>query len=207
MTRTISTIVVVGLATIALLGVTGCGAEAAPPGDPIPSASATGGATPEPTAAPTSEPVAAGESSTALPAGEPFTTVRGDLGSDPVIAAIYPIQRGEQTATASVHFSLVSPRTTGFRVFRSLNDRNPELADKGPTAPDGLRLIDSNAKKAYLPATIGDRECLCSPRTNGFNDRHSQLTVSVTFAAPPASAQSIDLLIPGFGTVSDVPIQ
>lgn len=147
------------------------------------------------------------DSSNSGRADRPFKTLQGELESIAVMAEVYPITRNSRTATASVRFRMAGSGTSEFRIFRSLNDHNPEVADKELTAPDGLRLIDSNAMKAYLPATIGDGECLCSPRINGFHDRHKDLTVAVTFGAPPASTKTIDLLIPGFGTVSDVPLQ
>ncbi|MFT4163827.1 MAG: hypothetical protein QM650_01130 [Microlunatus sp.] len=121
------------------------------------------------------------------------------------MAEVYPIQRGPKTATANVRFITAKGSDT-FRIG-TLNDNNPELGDKNNTAPDGLRLIDSTAGKAYLPATIGDQECLCSPRVNSMLDHYTDVTVSVTFAAPPADLTAIDLVIPKFGTVRDVPLQ
>lgn len=136
----------------------------------------------------------------------PYRKLRGAFEGVPVIAEVYPIRRDGATSTVNIRF-VTKDTTRTFRILRSLSDHNPELSDKGTAAPDGLRLIDPAARKAYLPATIGDRECVCSPASNGWTDRYTDVTVSVTFAAPPASRNTIDLLVPGFGTVNDVPLQ
>lgn len=199
------------LAAAALLATTGCSGPAE--GAAGPDGTQPGAGAPADPSSVTPEPVpdGSGDRSSAPTADSgprmPFTTLRGALEETEVFAQIYPIERGGATATANVRFSLVDPDAYGFRIHRSLSDNKPELGDSGETAPDGLRLIDQGARKAYLPATINDGECLCSPRTNGFTDRHHQVTISVTFAAPPASTTAIDLMVPGFGTVSDVPLR
>ena len=139
-------------------------------------------------------------------AASPYRRLRGGFEGVPVVAEVFPIRREGATSTVNVRFVAKGTSRT-FRIVESLSDHNPELGDKGKAAPDGLRLIDPAAKKAYLPATIGDRECVCSPAHNSWTDRYTDVTVSVTFAAPPASRDTIDLLVPGFGTVNDVPLQ
>lgn len=231
MTRALP-ILAAGVAATALLATTGCGRPAdvaVGPAGAQPSASAPA----DPVTTPTPEPgsdAGTGDPGSGVPKSsqrpspdasddpssapsndpglrKPFATLRGALEEKKVLAEIYPIERGGTTATANIRFSLRKPDLIGFRIYRSLSDNKPELGDSGKTAPDGLRLIDQDARKAYLPATIDDGECLCSPRVNGVYDRHHDLTVTVTFAAPPPSVTTIDLMVPGFGTVGDVPLR
>lgn len=159
------------------------------------------------TSAPTSGPNTA-PAQPSMPAdARPIRTLRGAFEDKAVTAEIYPIERGATTATVNIRFRLRKPDLIGFRIYQSLSDHKPELSDRGKTAPDGLRLIDTTAGKAYLPATIGSGECLCSPRVNSAYDRVDEVTVTVAFAAPPTAVTSMDLMVPGFGTVSDVPVR
>jgi hypothetical protein len=232
MTRS-TPVLAASIAVAVLLTATGCGApagSAVPPGGAAPSVEVSNEAAPpsataEPTAPPTSttrtttaHPSPSGDA-TATEASTPTPEVTQNSDPEPpyrklpgsfervaVVAEVYPIRRGNATSTANIRFRQATSGSEYFRIHKSLNDHNPELGDKEETAPDGFRLIDRQTKKAYLPATIGDRECLCSPRVNGFSHYISDVTVTVTFAAPPASITTIDLVVPGFGTVNDVPL-
>ncbi len=139
-------------------------------------------------------------------AESPHRRLRGSFEGVAVVAEVYPIRRLGSTSVANVRFVAVNASRT-FRILEALNDHNPEVGDGGDTSPDGLRLIDPQAEKAYLPATISDHECLCSPARNAWTDRYTDVTVTVAFAAPPATMETIHLLVPGFGTVTDVPLR
>ena len=206
MTTSAAQILTAGLTTACLLAVTGCGTiDVAAPPRPAPSGSATAAGPPTPSATdPTSTPPASSAPSGQSPE-TPFRTLYGAFEGVAVTAEVYPIRRTGSTSSANVRFTVANGSRT-FRILTALNDHNPEVADKGSTSPDGLRLIDPTAKKAYLPATIGDRECLCSPAVNDRFDRYTDVTVSVSFAAPPVSRSTINLVLPGFGTVADVPL-
>ena len=139
-------------------------------------------------------------------AEKPPRRLRGSFEGIAVVAEVYPIRRLGSTSVANVRFVAVNASRT-FRILEALNDHNPEIGDGGDTSPDGLRLIDPQAKKAYLPATIDDHQCLCSPARNAWTDRYTDVTVTVAFAAPPAALETIHLLVPGFGTVTDGPLR
>jgi hypothetical protein len=211
--------VAIAAAATTLVTLTACGSpHTTQPGEPAPpSASVTPPRIPAPTTdtdGSTTSPSPTATSSDRSPTppsitpadARPVRTLRGAFEEKAVIAEIYPIERGTRTATVNVRFRLVTPDGIGFRIYQSLSDHKPELGDRGKTAPDGLRLIDTAAGKAYLPATIGDGQCLCSPRVNNALDRVDDLTVTVAFAAPPATLSRMDLMVPGFRTVSDVPL-
>lgn len=65
---------------------------------------------------------------------EPYRTLRGSFEGVAVRAEVYPIRRGSRTATANVRF-VVAKGSRTFRILESLNDRNPELGDKGQDLP------------------------------------------------------------------------
>jgi hypothetical protein len=206
MTTSSVQILTAGLTTACLLAVTRCGnVETTAPPQPAPSVSATAASPPTPS---DTDPTSTRPASSAPPGQSPerpFRTLYGAFEGVAVTAEVYPIRRTGPTSSANVRFTVANGSRT-FRILTALNDHNPEIADKGSTSPDGLRLIDPTAKKAYLPATIGDRECLCSPAVNDRFDRYTDVTVSVSFAAPPVSRTTINLVLPGFGTVADVPL-
>lgn len=207
MTKSAVQILTAGLTTTCLMAVAGCGTiDVAAPPQPVPSGSATDASPPTPSA--THPTRTTPRASTAPPSSPetPFRTLYGSFEGVAVTAEVYPIRRTGSTSASNVRFTVVNSSRT-FRILTALNDHNPEVADKGSTSPDGLRLIDPTAKKAYLPATIGDRECLCSPAVNDRFDRYTDVTVSVSFAAPPVSQTTINLVLPGFGTVADVPLR
>ena len=144
------------------------------------------------------------------PDEQPVARRRAALDGQRVTASIYRVHRNGEVSVINLKLTSDNrdPLDGGFSIQESLNDHNPELSAKQKTAPDGLRLIDGENKKAYLPATTGDGQCLCSPLSTRSPawDRQTEWWVSVTFAAPPASVQSVDVSIPVFGTVSDVPV-
>lgn len=192
-------------ATTTLLLATGCGLPPAAPDTTSPSPAPSGppAASPQPGTSSSSAP--APTASTTPAPREAFAVLRGSLEEVPVVAEVYPVHREGATSTLNVRLTGKRPGAE-FRILDALNDRNPETGARSNTAPDALRLIDPQAKKGYLPATTGQGDCVCSPATNGWMDHYTDVTVSATFAAPPASRTTIDVMIPGFGTVNDVPL-
>ena len=65
----------------------------------------------------------------------------------------------------------VNPADPPFRLRSLLNDGDPGVAARNHSAVDGLRLIDGQAGKLYIPATTGDGICLCSPASNTVFDK------------------------------------
>ena len=57
-------------------------------------------------------------------------------------------------------------------------------------------------------ASDGKGRCLCSRNLNSmFLDYGNPMLLSASFAAPPADVAAIDVRIPNFGTVKNVPVQ
>lgn len=212
MSHLMTTAGAMSLGVVTLLCLAACSSASSTTGPPAanppsPSASVASTTPDAPSTAPASTTAASPTADDASSPGlSPYRRLRGAFEGVPVVAEVFPIRREDATSTVNIRF-VASGTSRTFRILDSLSDHNPELGDKGQSAPDGLRLIDPSARKAYLPATIGDRECVCSPAHNSWTDRYTDVTVSVTFAAPPASRSAVDLLVPGFGTVTDVPVQ
>lgn len=169
------------------------GDTAGPVSPPAPATSAPSPGQPLPTGSPStaSEP--------------PFAVRPGSVEKVRVHADIFPVRRSGQTATANVMITADDP-AKDFMLGQRLSDGNPEVAARDLVSADGLRLIDAKNKKTYLPATTADGVCACTPADGQLYDPSNVVWVSVVFAAPPADLTTIDLQIPMFGTVTDVPL-
>lgn len=163
------------------------------PVEPAPTPSALSSGPPQPTATPS-----AGSE-------QPFTVRPGSIGNVRVHADIFPVRRSGQTATVNVMIVADDPAREFF-LGRLLSDGNPEVGARDLVSVDGLRLIDSQNKKSYLPATTADGVCACTPADGAKLDSATVVWVSVVFAAPPVDLPTINVQIPLFGTVTDVPL-
>ncbi len=146
--------------------------------DPTPSIS--------PSASPTVEATPSNPSSPPS-TDKPFAVRKGTIDSKRIRATLYPVSRTGRTSTVNLFLEEIKPSPMGFRILWSMSDRNQEVAANDNTAVDGLRLIDGKHKMAYLPATTGDGECLCSPAHNHVTNNYREVMITVIFAAPPAS--------------------
>lgn len=193
----------------ALLLLAGCGLAATTSRSPDlpdePPATALQAPTSSPAA---STPASTGSSSTAAtpgPAAQPVATRPGSFEKTKVTAQLYPVRRSGDTATVDLYIESQNLDET-FMVFDNLSDGDTETAAKSMTAVDGIRLLDTTAKKAYLPAVTANGDCVCSPNDASSSEYRSSVWVTVTFAAPPASRSSISVSVPTFGTFTDVPL-
>lgn len=157
---------------------------------------------------PTTEPTSTEDpspSETPAPTEQPFAVRPGAIGDVRVTASVYPVRRSGQTATVNVVLASAKPDEE-FSLQGQLSDGNPEVGSREGSSVDGLRLVDATNKKAYLPATTGDGICACTPADDRMWTKERVIWVSVVFAAPPADLTSINVQIPQFGTVTDVPL-
>ena len=170
------------------------------PGDP-----GDTGQTFEPSPAPTEVAPTAEPTPTSRRAEEPVTVREGSISGVRVNASIYPIRRSGQTVSANVMIQTRYPHTT-IVLRQELSDGDPEVGSSSLEAVDGLRLVDARNKKLYLPATTGDGVCACAPADDRAITQERVVWVSVVFAAPPVDVTAVDVSVPGFGTVADVPL-
>jgi hypothetical protein len=72
---------------------------------------------------------------------------------------------------------------------------------------DGISLIDTENRKRHLVARDSEGVCVCDGELSGaFVHPDAPLTLSASFAAPPEDVEAVDVVIPRFGTLKDVPL-
>lgn len=223
-----------GLTAMLLLAGAGCGAlgggsdtpSAEPPASLAPSASqqsapgtpssgaqtSAGTVSPGATGVPavTPSPVPADPSATAGgdQLGEVVATRTSSKSGQPVTMTLYPVLR--DGATAHVNLALSSPVDDDDRVqiASMLSDGDSDSSDRSVWAADGLQLVDGVNSKVHLVASTGQGECLCSRELQGvFLAVDAPVLFSATFAAPPPDVTSVDVRVPGFGTVPRVALR
>ena len=78
---------------------------------------------------------------------------------------------------------------------------------EGADVFDGVAMVDPEGRKKYLVARDETGRCVCTNQLNGqFTSPESPVQLTATLTAPPATVTQIDLLIPHFETLRDVPI-
>jgi len=88
-------------------------------------------------------------------------------------------------------------------IFQKLSDGTGEGSD----VFDGVALVDPAGKKKYLVARDEDNRCVC---TNGLSSAFvrpdAPVELTATLAAPPTGVTHVDLIVPRFETLRDVPL-
>jgi hypothetical protein len=167
-----------------------------------PSSSDAAGST-EPTPADPNQPSAGNQ------LGAPVATRIASAKGKKITMVLYPIRRAATTST--VNFSLSSPGENSLdqvQVAQLLADGDYSAIDFQGHSADGVQLVDGRNAKLYLAASDGKGRCVCSRDLSGvFLRNDTPVLISVTFAAPPANVTTVDVRVPNFGTVSNVPIQ
>lgn len=118
---------------------------------------------------------------------------------------VFPVRRSGGTATVDLYIASHDPEES-FTLFDHLSDGNTETSSRNTTSVDGIRLLDTTAKKAYLAAVTADGACVCSPDDEHTASFNSSVWVTVTFAAPPVGVTAVSVSVPTFGTFTDVPL-
>lgn len=163
--------------------------------------------------APSSTPTAGSSSpaptQTPLPsvtaAEEPVASRPGSIDKVGVTAQVFPVRRSGGTATVDLYIASKDSEDE-FMIGGKLGDGNTETSSKSLSSVDGIRLLDTTAKKAYLPAITADGACVCSPDDASTLTFNSAVWVTVTFAAPPTDVSVVSVSVPTFGTFTDVPV-
>jgi hypothetical protein len=136
------------------------------------------------------------------------TRTASDKGKK-ITMVLYPVKRAATTST--VNISISSPGKTGLdqvQVSGLLADGNFSAIDFQGSSADGIQLVDGKNAKLYLVASDGKGQCVCSRDLSGvFLRNNTPVLISATFAAPPANVTTVDVRLPNFGTVANVPIQ
>lgn len=170
-------------------------APASDPAGPSASAPASGGA---PTPADPNQPAAGDQ------LGQVFATRTASYEGTKLTMNVYPIRRDGGTS----HLNLSMESSNRINLGQVLSDGNYQAIDDTGFAADGLQLVDGKNSKVHLVASDGNGQCLCSRNLLQARPSSSNpVLISATFAAPPTDVTTVDVRIPNFGTVSDVPVQ
>jgi len=147
-------------------------------------------------------------------ADEPLGTASADLAADPNDPTLVPIRvdvislerlsgmvelRGRFTHEGASN----DPAWEPFSTFE-----DPRLRQgQGAYSLSGAALVDAEAQQAYLTLVDSDGVCLCS---TGFDrlavPSGESVEVYADFGGVPDDVEAIDVQLPQFGTVSQVPI-
>lgn len=96
--------------------------------------------------------------------------------------------------------------------------RNPEGEEKWyyyaafsgiTTTAEEFELLDMESQQRYLTARDSEGECVCTTDINAYGLLEgASAEIYAVFAAPPASVETVDLVLPGTaGTIADVPVE
>jgi len=209
---------VLGLVTALVLCAAGCGLGDAPPTEPVPAVTSDPPSTvpsmstqPTPADPSTStQPTPADPSQPAGPdqLGEPVVTRTSAADGDKIQLTLYPVVR--DGVVSHLNFVLSAPEEEAERVQIAdlLSDANSTSSNFALDAADGLQLVDGKNAKVYLVASDGKGHCLCTRNLNNlYVEYGNPVLMSASFAAPPADVTAIQVRIPNFGTVKNVPVQ
>ena len=197
-----------GVVIALVLGAAGCSsAETPPPTGPVSSA---------PSGAPSADPSASTQPTPADPSqptgpdqlGEPVVSRTSAVDRAKVVLTLYPVVRDGLVSHVNLVLSVPDKGAERVQVSSLLSDADNTASDATGDAADGLQLVDGKNAKLYLVASDGKGRCLCSRNLNNlFLDPGNPVLLSAAFAAPPADITAIQVRMPNFGTVKNVPVQ
>ncbi len=97
-----------------------------------------------------------------------------------------------------------------FGIGQSFDDGRQVDSDQAATGftTDGVYVLDPAAGTRHLVAYDSEGQCVCSTALNrGGPEVGGALTLSATFAAPPESTTTVDVVIPTVGAFTAVPLE
>jgi hypothetical protein len=198
---------VLGLVTVLVLCVAGCSAGKTPAADPPPPVT-SGTPSAAPSASTPATPADPSQPSAPNQLGEPVVTRSSAADGDKVELALYPVVRDGQVSHVNLVLSVPDEDADRVQIASLLSDADYSAGDTTGDTADGLQLVDGKNAKLYLVASNGKGRCLCSRNlSNLFLDYGNPVLLSASFAAPPADVTAVQVRIPNFGTVKNVPVQ
>ena len=147
---------------------------------------------------------------TALPPDQPpgpvVATRTSSSDGAKLTIELYAISRTGNLS--ELNMTLRAEPTKGkFQVADTFGDKNYSSSDFSGHTVDGIQLVDGKHSKLYLVASDGDGTCLCSRGLSAvFLDSGEPLLLSATYAAPPADVTAVDVRVPNFGIITNVPV-
>jgi hypothetical protein len=144
-------------------------------------------------------------------------------------------QEPRRVQSIAVDRVVVAPGRTSLELtIKSVTDQStfilePALSPIGGTLPDGVDVLNRDvvsgpmirphddaagkpARVSWLTTAVADRkayECLCSPLglwAGSLRREGGQATVASNYPALPAGTRTVDVILPGVATLSDIPV-
>jgi len=121
------------------------------------------------------------------------------------------LQRSGPTVILNARLELVDPAGDELQVASSLEDGTFQELESGASEPgdvfDGVAMIDPEGRKKYLVARDETNHCVCSNDLGAaFISAEAPVELAATLTAPPPDVTQVDLIVPGFETLRDVPL-
>lgn len=162
----------------------------------------------------------AGTSKVAEPAAEETTTSEGEaepaseevlatregkIDDEPVKLEITELTRSGDTMILGLSLVVLPGSESGEAQLAS--DLDDGDSENPSYSLDGITLIDSTNAKRYLVARDSEGTCVCGDELGSeFIQEDPPTLLSATYGAPPEDVDALDVEIPRFGVIRDVPI-
>ncbi len=145
--------------------------------------------------------------------GETIAARDGQIDDDAVRLEITELRRSGATTALTFELSVNEARAgetdASAQIGTTFDDGLSVSDGKGQDSftTDGISLIDSANRKRYLVARDSEGVCVCDGQlVSTFVEPAGPVLLSATFGAPPADVETVDVVIPKFGTFKDVPL-
>jgi hypothetical protein len=138
----------------------------------------------------------------------------GQIDGEAVRLEITDLVRSGSTTALTFELSVAETRAgeteASAQIAQTFDDGLAEATGgKGQDSftADGISLIDATNGKRYLVARDSGGVCVCDGNlASRFVEPAAPTGLSATFGAPPADVESVDVVIPSFGTFKNVPL-
>ena len=169
--------------------------------------------TPEPTPGEANGEATASPQADEAPAeAEAIVETLGSVDGGRVRFILTELQRSGATVILNARLEPADPtRDASLQVASTFDDGDFQKLEDGNTEPgdvfDGVALIDPEGKKKYFVARDETNRCVCSNElSSAFIRPEAPVELTATLAAPPAGVTQVDLIVPRFETLRDVPL-
>ena len=134
----------------------------------------------------------------------PVVERAGSVEGQRTTLAVYPIARSGSLVDVRMTLT-VDPAGSAVFLGQSFGDSPARRIQKSDDVA-GVKLVDGRNRKVHLVARGADRACVCSNVRGVRAEPGVPVELAATFGAPPADVTSLDVLVPNFGTLRDVPV-
>ena len=192
----------ISLSVLLAAGIGGCGKKEEPK-----AAAPAASTAPAPAAAPVT-PAPAPVPATPAPAPKaaapaPAALASADADQPGVRVEVTELKRGSGEVV-TLKFTFINDSGKNLDFGYSYGDPNVSIPDFSSVG--GVHLVDAVNKKKYLVVRdSSDKKCVCSRELRDL-PTGSRLNLWAKLPAPPAEVQKINVVIPHFGPMDDVPI-